>query len=86
MHCSASKRPPNPHTEALEAFLQSANKEMARKGMTSYRQWERYRSAHPDGYSLTRFRVALRRHERMSDSSMRMEHKAGINYSSTIPD
>ncbi len=38
---------------------------------------ERYRAAHPDGYSLTQFRVALRRYERVSTPSMRMEHKAG---------
>lgn len=38
---------PNPRTEALEAFMPSASKEMARKGMTSHKQWERYRAAHP---------------------------------------
>lgn len=68
---------PNPRLEALEAFLPSASKEMARKGMTSHKQWERYRALHPDGYSLTQFRVALRRYERVSNPSMRMEHKAG---------
>lgn len=31
----------------------------------------------PDGYSLTQFRVALRRYERISNPSMRMEHTAG---------
>lgn len=45
--------------------------------MTSHKQWERYCSAHPDGYNLTQFRVALRRYERESNPSMRMEHKAG---------
>lgn len=35
------------------------------------------RSPIPDGYSLTQFRVALRRYERISNPSMRMEHKAG---------
>lgn len=67
----------NPRIDALEAFLPSASKEMGRKGMTSHKQWERYRAAHPDGYSLTQFRVALRRYERISNPSMRMEHKAG---------
>ena len=46
---------------------------MARKGMTSQKQWERYRATHPDGYSLTQFRVALRRYERLSNPLMRME-------------
>ena len=68
---------PNPRTDALEAFMPSASKEMSRKGMTSHKQWERYRVAHPDGYSLTQFRVALRRYERISNPSMRMKHKAG---------
>lgn len=67
----------DPRTVALEAFLPSACKEMARKGMTSQKQWERYRSEHPGGYSLTQFRVALRRYQRVSNPSMRMEHKAG---------
>lgn len=40
-------------TEALESFLPLASKEMSRKGMTSMKQWERYRCLHPDGYSLT---------------------------------
>lgn len=62
----------NPRIDALEAFLPSASKEMGRKGMTSHKQWERYRAAHPDGYSLTQFRVALRRYERISNPSMRM--------------
>lgn len=43
----------NPRTDALEAFLPLASKEMARKGMTSHKQWERYRAAYPDEYSLT---------------------------------
>lgn len=51
---------PDPRTDALEVFLPSACKEMARKGMTIR---ELYRASHPDGYSLTPFRVALRRYE-----------------------
>lgn len=77
----------NPRMDALEAMLPSASKEMGKKGMTSQKQWERYRAAHPDGYSLTQFRVALRRYERISNPSMRMEHKAGdklfVDYTGT---
>lgn len=36
----------NPRIDALEAFMPSACKEMARPGMTSHKQWERYRVAH----------------------------------------
>lgn len=63
----------NPRIDALEAFLPSASKEMGRKGMTSHKQWERYRAAHPDGYSLTQFRVALRRYDRIVHHSLRVE-------------
>lgn len=66
----------DPRTVAFEAFLPSVCKEMARKGMTSHKQWELYRSEHPDGYSLTQFRVALRRYQRVSNPSMHMESNA----------
>lgn len=72
-----SPQPSNPRMEALEACMPIVSKEMTRKGMTSQKQWELYRAKHPDGYSLTQFRVALRRWERISNPSMRMEHKAG---------
>ena len=68
---------PNARRDALEAFIPSAIKEMGKRGMTRYKQWERYLSQHPDGYGLTQFRVALRHYERVSNPSMRMEHKAG---------
>ena len=66
-----------PRLAALEAFLPSASKELTRPGMTGKKQWQRYRELHPDGYGLTQFHVALRRYERISNPSMRMEHKAG---------
>lgn len=68
--------PPNPRLELLEALLPSVCKELCKKGMTSQKQWERYLALHPDGYGITQFRVALRRYQRISNSSMRMEHKA----------
>lgn len=68
---------PNPRMDALEAMLPSVCKELCKKGMTSQKQWERYISLHPDGYGVTQFRVALRRYERITNPSMRMEHKAG---------
>ena len=67
----------NPRMDTLEAILPSVCKEMCRKGMTIQKQWERYIGLHPDGYGLTQFRVALRRYERITNPSMRMEHKAG---------
>ena len=72
-----SPPPPNPRMEALEAMLPSISKEMSKKGMTITKQWSRYLASHPDGYGLTQFRLALRRYERISNPSMRMEHKAG---------
>lgn len=69
--------PPNPRLEVLESLLPSVCKELCKTGMTSQKQWERYIALHPDGYGITQFRVALRRYERISNPSMRMEHKAG---------
>lgn len=44
---------PNPRMDALEAMLPSVCTEMCKKGMTSKKQWERYITLHPDGYSIT---------------------------------
>jgi transposase len=37
---------------------------------------KKYRKSHPDGYGLTQFRMSIQRYHRISNSSMRMEHKA----------
>jgi transposase len=63
--------------EALEILLPDICKELGRKGMTTLIQWDNYRKNHPDGYGLTQFRMAVQRYRRISNPSMRMEHKAG---------
>ncbi|MDR2732462.1 MAG: IS21 family transposase [Fibromonadaceae bacterium] len=67
----------NPRMEALEGLMPNICKELGKKGMTSLIQWDLYRKSHPDGYGLTQFRLALQRYRRISNPSMRMEHKAG---------
>lgn len=67
----------NPRMDALVALMPRICKEMGKKGMTSQKQWEWYKSQHPDGYALTQFRLAIQRYQMISNPSMRMEHKAG---------
>jgi transposase len=63
--------------EVLEGLLPDICKELGKKGMTTLLQWDNYRKSHPDGYGLTQFRMAVQRYRRISNPSMRMEHKAG---------
>jgi len=69
--------PPNPRLEELERLLPSISKELGKKGMTIFEQWDRYRKTHPNGYGLTQFRMAIQRYRMITNPSMRMEHKAG---------
>lgn len=64
--------PANPRQD-----LPSICKELGKKGMTTFKQLDNYISEHPDGYSLTQFRVAVQRYRLINNPSMRMEHKAG---------
>jgi transposase len=68
---------PNPRLETLEGLMPDICKELGKKGMTTLIQWDKYRKSHPDGYGLTQFRMAIQRYRRVSNPSMRMEHKAG---------
>ena len=68
---------PNPRMETLESLLPAICKELGKRGMTTLVQWEKYRQRYPDGYGLTQFRIAIQRYRRISNPSMRMEHKAG---------
>jgi hypothetical protein len=67
----------NPRLEELERLMPSIIKELGKKGMTTLKQWSRYRETHPDGYGLTRFRMAIHHYRIISNPSMRMEHKLG---------
>ena len=68
---------PNPRLEVLEGLMPDICKELGKKGMTTLIQWDQYRERHPDGYGLTQFRMSVQRYRRISNPSMRMEHKAG---------
>lgn len=68
---------PNPRMDTLISLMPSICKEMGKKGMTSQKQWEKYKAVHPDGYGLTQFRMAIQRYQMITNPSMRMEHKAG---------
>lgn len=52
-------------------------KALSKRGVTTLPLWDQYRESHPDGYGLTQFRLAIQRYRKITNPSMRMEHKAG---------
>jgi transposase len=68
---------PNPRMEVLENLLPDICKESGKKGMTTLLQWLAYRKNHPEGYGITQFRIAVQRYRKITNPSMRMEHKTG---------
>ena len=67
----------NPRMEELDKLMPDICKELSKRGMTTLQQWDKYRESHPDGYGLTQFRLSIQRYRRITNPSMRMEHKAG---------
>lgn len=67
----------NPRMEELESLMPGICKDLSKRGMTTLQQWDKYRESHPDDYGLPPFRIAIRRYRKISNPSMRMEHKAG---------
>lgn len=61
----------------LEEYFPYYQKELGRPGGTIYNLWEEYKTAHPQGYSYTQFRVHLNRYLKRSKGSMRFDHKYG---------
>ena len=66
-----------PRMEELDKLLPGICKELGRKGMTVKMQFEKYKSAHPGGYGMTRFSEAVLRYRMVTNPTMRLEHKAG---------
>lgn len=67
----------NPRMEELDSLMPDICKALSKRGMTTLQQWDKYRESHPGGYGLTQFRLAIQRYRKISNPSMRMEHKAG---------
>ena len=63
--------------EELESRLPEIAKQLSRKGMTTFKQWQQYIKELPGGYGLTQFRISIQRYRMINNPSMRMEHKAG---------
>jgi len=68
---------PNFRLEALERLVPDYCKRLSKKGMTSLRLYEEYKTAHPDGYGISHFRATLQRHLQLSKTTMHIHHKAG---------
>ena len=67
----------NPRMEELDRLMPDICKALSKRGVTTLQLWDQYRESHPDGYGLTQFRLAIQRYRRITNPSMRMEHKAG---------
>jgi transposase len=55
------------------------HRELKRKGVTLSLLWEEYKREHPDGYQYTQFCDCYRDWRKMTNLTMRQEHKAGKN-------
>lgn len=55
----------------------SVRQEVARKGVTLYKVWEKYRESEPEGYRYTRFCELFNAWRKSSEVVMRLQHKAG---------
>jgi transposase len=73
----AEREVPNPRMETLESLMPEICRALSKKGMTTLQQWVKYNKEHPDGYGLTQFRMCIQRYRKITNPSMRMEHKAG---------
>lgn len=67
----------SPRKQLLDSLLPDIVKALGKKGMTSFKQWEKYISEHPDGYALTQFRYSIQRYKLINNPSMHIDHKAG---------
>lgn len=63
--------------EQLQTLLPDIEKGLKKKGATITLLWEQYKSAHPDGYSLTQFYKYYKSYAARVKPVMHMEHKAG---------
>lgn len=77
LFCTKDEPAPNPRMAQLEERLPTIVKNLSKKGMTTFKQWQEYISSCPSGYGLTQFRISVQRYRMINNPSMRMEHKAG---------
>ena len=77
LFCAKEEPAPNPRMAELEERLPSIVKNLNKKGMTTFKQWQEYIKECPCGYGLTQFRISVQRYRMINNPSMRMEHKAG---------
>lgn len=61
----------------LDALLPDYARRLKRKGMTKRKLFEEYHASHPDGYSRSRFNLAMQAYMATSRPIAHLEHKAG---------
>jgi transposase len=68
---------PGEKYKTLEAIFPTIEKELKRRGITRQILWERYITAHPDGYRLSQFKHHYHQWLKRSKPVMHIEHYAG---------
>ena len=68
---------PSDKYKALEPLFPVIEKDLKKRGMTRQIQWERYKTLHPDSFSLSQFKHHYQQWLRRSKPVMHIEHVAG---------
>lgn len=62
----------NPRMAELEECLPTIVKNLSKKGMTIFKQWQEYINSCSSGYGLTQFRISVQCYRMINNLSMRM--------------
>jgi transposase len=73
----AEEPAPSSKLEVLRSYFPEMEKALKRKGITREMLWRKYIEDHPDGYRLSQFKEYYRRWIKVSNGTMRIDHKAG---------
>jgi transposase len=76
-YVSEDKYAKSARQEELEQLLPAIIQRLKRKGVTREEEYKAYRTAHPRGYSISRFNDLINRHLDAQRPIMHIEHKAG---------
>ena len=63
--------------DALQQLLPDVERQLKRKGNTILSVWQKYKSAHPQGYEITQFYLYYREYCKRANTTMHIHHKAG---------
>ena len=73
----AEEPSPSSKLEVLRSYFPEMEKALKRKGVTRETLWRKYIEENPDGYRLSQFKEYYRRWIKVSNGTMRIDHKTG---------